>query len=115
MPNHVHWRSGNFSYNRQTSIRIESGDRSLADRLREALGKPEIGPNGGPSEIVLLRQAGLPAEGYTLDVAEHEIHISATSDGGLFNGIQTLRQLNQNGEIAECHIEDAPRFGWRGL
>ncbi|HEY5393091.1 MAG TPA: family 20 glycosylhydrolase, partial [Hanamia sp.] len=33
---------------------------------------------------------------------------------GIFNGIQTLRQLIQNGQIASCVIKDWPAFTWRG-
>jgi hexosaminidase len=67
------------------------------------------------------------AEGYILDVFPEKIVITASTANGAFYGIQTLRQLMpaeienapQNSEktwsAAACHIEDAPRFRYRGL
>ena len=54
------------------------------------------------------------------------LKLSANQAAGLFNGVQTLRQLlpkeleNKNfmmpmGMLQGCKITDYPRFGWRGL
>lgn len=113
MPNHVEWRSGSFAFSRSTKIETEGADDSFIRRVREALGKPAGA--GEKTEIVLQRRFGLPAEGYTLDVDSQKVRISGSTDAGLYYGIQTLGQLNQGGQIPACHIEDAPRFKWRGL
>jgi hexosaminidase len=69
----------------------------------------------------------LGREGYTLGVQGQSILISANEAAGIFNGIQTLRQLLPPGfeqqetpiggpfEIQGCSITDYPRFSWRGL
>ena len=58
-------------------------------------------------------------ESYTLDVDEHHISLRAESDIGALRGMETLLQLVQpenNGfAFPVIHIEDAPRFHWRGL
>ncbi|MCK5821314.1 MAG: family 20 glycosylhydrolase [Bacteroidales bacterium] len=62
-------------------------------------------------------------ESYQLDVEDLKIRVAATSSEGLFRGIQTLMQLIplENNEKADkvllpaLHIEDYPRFAWRGL
>ncbi len=66
-------------------------------------------------------------EGYTLEVQNNAIYITANNAAGIFNGLQTLRQLlpinfeNKNFKIEDkitikgCKIIDYPRFGWRGL
>jgi hexosaminidase len=70
--------------------------------------------------------AQLGNEGYTLEVTEFMIKISANKPAGLFYGIQTLRQMmpaqaeNKDFQmgmypIMTCKITDYPRFGWRGL
>lgn len=65
-------------------------------------------------------------EGYTLSVKDESVKIAANKPAGIFNGIQTLRQLLPAdyerkdmamgiGMLMGCEITDAPRFGWRGL
>lgn len=66
-------------------------------------------------------------EGYALQVSRKQILISANKPAGLFYGMQTLMQLlpaDMESQFAvkpvewkiPCvHIQDYPRFGWRGL
>ena len=69
----------------------------------------------------------LGVEGYNLVIEPDGILLMANSTAGTFNGLQTLKQLfpakrevSAEGEILpvkipSCIIQDAPRFGWRGL
>jgi hexosaminidase len=68
----------------------------------------------------------LGEEGYTLSVKNERIEVTANQPAGIFNGIQTLRQLLPAdyerkdmpmgmGMLTGCEITDYPRFGWRGL
>lgn len=71
--------------------------------------------------------AQLGKEGYVLSVSEQSIDLRANEAGGIFNGLQTLRQLlpphfaslknyeSNSIKIPACTIKDYPRFGWRGL
>jgi hexosaminidase len=73
----------------------------------------------------LSLDATLSAEAYTLDVTSHGITIVGGDYGGVFNGVQTLLQLLPaevySGTAALpmalplCHIEDRPRFAYRGF
>ncbi len=59
-------------------------------------------------------------EGYSLEVTEDNIILSANKSAGIFNGIQTLKQLfpvekKDTIAITGCSIKDYPRFKWRGL
>ena len=59
-------------------------------------------------------------EAYRLDVTPEGITIAASSDRGLFWGVETLRQLlplqhEVPPEIPAVSIEDAPRYAWRGV
>ncbi len=67
------------------------------------------------SKIHLSKVPGMAPEAYELNVRSNTIHLKASNDAGIFYGIQTLKQLNQNGKIQACKIVDAPRFAWRGL
>jgi len=69
----------------------------------------------------------LGEEGYELSVANGVVNIQAIEPAGVFNGLQTLRQLlpqerkaGEDGSLEPIVIEglsitDYPRFGWRGL
>ena len=61
-------------------------------------------------------------EAYTLDVSPQRIRVAARDPNGLFYGAVTLWQLLTQDERASSdismpslHIEDRPRFRWRGL
>jgi len=54
-------------------------------------------------------------EAYHLKVTPKKILLTAKADHGIFNGIQTLLQLMQDGKkINACEITDWPAFSWRG-
>ncbi len=54
-------------------------------------------------------------EAYELEVSEKKILLTARAPHGIFNAIQTLRQLLRDGTMADaCKITDAPAFSWRG-
>jgi hexosaminidase len=63
----------------------------------------------------------LGTEGYCLDIDVHGVRIAANQPAGCFYGVQTLLQLLPpppfGGRVPlPClHIEDRPRFAWRGL
>lgn len=69
----------------------------------------------------------LNIEGYNLTVTTNNIALSANEAAGIFNGLQTLRQLlpanletttyskMEPVSIKGCEIIDYPRFKWRGL
>lgn len=55
-------------------------------------------------------------EAYELKIDSSQIQLIANTSHGIFNGIQTLRQLIRDGVyISGCHIIDYPAFAWRGI
>jgi len=59
-------------------------------------------------------------EGYTLKVSAGQIIITGHNAAGVFYGLQTLVQLMQKTkdgkiEVPACHINDYPRFSYRGM
>jgi hexosaminidase len=58
-------------------------------------------------------------ESYHLVVGSQRIDLAAPNPLGVMHGLQTLLQLVQSGPdgwfIPAVHIEDSPRFPWRGL
>lgn len=57
----------------------------------------------------------LSNEAYSLSVSDKKILLTAITAHGIFNGIQTLRQLMRDGVMVDaCEITDQPAFAWRG-
>ena len=105
----------------------EAVAKLIASQLRTATGYT-LPVNPGTEGFIVFRTIDddtLGREGYTLK-ADHQVHISAPTQAGLFYGGQTLRHLlpaeifsteatNANWVIPSVEIRDMPRFGWRGL
>lgn len=102
--------------------------KALADYLATLPSPFSAGFKGrnsaGRNTISLLKtslaDASLPAGAYELDVTPERAVISATTDSGLFYGLQSLLQLSQPaGEgawsVHATRITDAPRFAYRGF
>lgn len=90
---------------------------------------PKTKKNNAGSIIITLLEAindELGTEGYLLDIKKDKILLSANKASGIFNGLQSLRQLfpsefEKNEQtltsltLNGCEIKDYPRFKWRGL
>ncbi len=88
----------------------------------KASGRPEIpldADGKGGIRFEIAADASPSPEGYMLDVAPDGIVVRAGEETGLFRGATTLLQLlvpadGDRVAVRTLHIEDAPRFGWRG-
>ena len=96
----------------------------LADLARKSRGlqfRTATTRRQDPIAIELVRGGDGGAEGYSLDVSENGVRITAASDAGLFYGAVSLWQLmtadGGRGEVTlqPLHVVDAPRFAYRGL
>lgn len=58
-------------------------------------------------------------ESYRLEVRSGQVSLDAATDIGAIRGLETILQLIASDEkgyyLRGCHIEDRPRFPWRGL
>ena len=66
-------------------------------------------------EFRLDPKSKIPAEGYTLNVTRTRVKAVASTPAGLFYAAQTLRQLEQDGQVPCVKITDYPRYSWRGF
>lgn len=104
----------------------------LAQQLQTATNTISVKDNNAAAAntifLSLTNDKSIPAEGYRLKVAADGIIITAKEPAGIFYGVQTLVQLlprqieNKDNKKSVTEwaaplvtIEDAPRFGWRGL
>jgi len=118
-----------------TAIICEGQATLLHEHFREKLKRatgfefPASG-NGNHGKILLRLDSSLHdrlgEEGYTLSANRAEVLLAASTEAGLFYAMQTLLQLLPPAIFEEAprhdfawkipcvHIEDQPRFGWRG-
>lgn len=108
----------------------------LAAQLRRSTGfqVPVVSRASGPAVRITVDPAAAytveekppTPESYVLDVAADGVRIVARTAHGAYNGVQTLRQLlpawaeapvaaRTGWQVAPIHIEDAPRFSYRGV
>lgn len=133
--------NGMFMIDNQTSIDLRANNpalRKMAENFQMFLKnagtninlKSVPNPDRGNKAIILdllkTKDVTIGDEGYLLEVNENSIEILANTNSGIFNGLQTLRQMLPRdfeskdhpmgiGMVMGCKIKDYPRFGWRGL
>ena len=78
---------------------------------------------------IKLEEKAIPPEGYRLKISPQKIEIAAACKAGMYNGLQSLRQLFLSGDTGDvfirspethfvipcAEIEDAPAYPWRGF
>jgi hexosaminidase len=120
---------GAFTVDGQTPICAAGVANKVAERLQATIkavqGLDLSARHCGRAGITLaLSSAARVAdtEGYTLDVGANGIRIVASAEAGLYYGAMTAAQLLSAGaahdssvRLPGMHIEDFPRFKWRGL
>ena len=109
--------------------RMEGALNRLTARISRQTGIPmglaKPAEGGRPSLRVECTAAGsrLPAlgedESYTLDISAEGARLKAATGAGALHGLETFIQLITPGadgfQVPAMHIEDKPRFPWRGL
>ncbi|MEV6959647.1 beta-N-acetylhexosaminidase [Streptomyces sp. NPDC051207] len=110
----------------------ERTERWLRATLTAATGLPLAPGDPARADTVRLRTdpsvtADLGEEGYRLAVTADGVDLAGGGPAGLFWGAQTLRQLlgpdafrraplpGRTWRLPLTRVQDAPRFGWRGL
>lgn len=115
-----------FTINSRTVLLWDEPLQDAATYLAEHLSLQLSAQTDVKSNSIALRlDHNLASEAYRLGAHRDGIVISGGDYGGVFNGIQTLlqllppavysRTLNLPAEVACCHIEDSPRFSYRGV
>ena len=123
-PQKVEWKKGALPYGKTVNITGDTKGR-MVKTAAKALAKEagEFGKAGAAPLAVALKidpSATAPEhadEGYRLSITAKGVGISAAKEAGLFNGLQTLRQLVADSRkgLPLCEIEDWPAFRMRGF
>jgi hexosaminidase len=122
--------TGVFAARDGTRIVIPSRDagaraaaRFLSDLTLKAGGpRLPVAPAGSPKGAIVLRRGPVKlagAEAYALEVTPGGVTLTAPQDAGFMRGAASLWQLltdpTDKAAVAAMTLNDAPRFGWRGL
>ena len=124
-PQHVQPLQGEFMFTSSTAIVATESFRNVAslfaESAEELLGNkmPVSGKGTGKGNVLLTFDKNvLNAEGYELNISPSGIEVKASEEAGIFNGLQTLRQLlisSGKSVVQSQSIKDSPRFAWRGV
>lgn len=125
MPKDVKLLDGNAPMKNFTTVAYaDEKHKALAEMYAEMLGaisgKTLSAVQGTSGSVVLGIDANLKDEAYTLNVDASGAVVTAGTERGLFNALQTLRQLfydaKSNAGAVQCiSITDEPRFEYRGF
>lgn len=123
---------GRYTITAATVVRTSPEFRRVARRFARDIGGATgfdlaVAPLApGTRGITLRKVPGLPREGYRLDVTSQGIMVHASDSAGAFYALETVKQLLPPAIYREAeirgvawvvpavHVEDAPRFPWRG-
>lgn len=126
-PNSIIQKAGSYVLTNQNVIGIDNSDLTplaeyTSQLLRDYSGLDlKVIEGNGPGGIMLnLTDEIKDSEAYILKINDDGINISASTNAGLFYGVQTLRQMIDTVKSSQIEfpivtIEDTPKFAWRGL
>ncbi|MEG1949142.1 MAG: glycoside hydrolase family 20 protein [Odoribacter sp.] len=103
--------------------KMQKNAEFLAAYMKEITGKNYVVKAGTEGEGAIILSLGLEVtnpEAYQLKVTDKTVTIAAPTEAGVFYGIQTLRKSlpvvkNVGIVLPSVEINDAPRFGYRGM
>jgi hexosaminidase len=112
-----------------TDARLDAALGRFGARLARQTGLPMLlakPASASAATLIVECAAAGPAlptlgedESYTLDVTESSARLRAPTVTGALRGLETFAQMVVAGatgfEVAGAHVEDRPRFAWRGL
>ena len=125
VPRQIELSKGRFVFDECTKIHIES-PKAERDLLFDYISTTPlcklkyVDENPRHNAVILRRVSVLPEikspEGYRLEITSKSVIVKATTDVGLFYGLQTLLQLiTDDNSLPQATIIDEPRFAYRGL
>lgn len=125
-PNEIKYNEGKFSYAKGFDVKTIRGDdptkliqKQLLDFLKEKnIPIVQFSPIAVTLNLLKEGTSAMTAESYTLAVSPTTIAITATSNSGLFYGVQSLQQLLKidSAKTIPCmEIKDVPAFPYRGF
>ena len=134
-PNEVHVREGNLcikgakvTYDASMDAATVNVVKNFAQVLTQVTGaRSQVRKGTAKSGFVFVKNASIASEAYVLDVTPKGVRVEASDLRGFNYAIQTIKQMlpvdvygkeaapQADWSLPCVRIEDAPRFGYRGL
>lgn len=126
-PQSIVYTNGFLKLNKEVKIAYPAALTSEAELLKENLTTelgmlPELEADAKKGDICLLLNPDMKTEkinGYMLEVTGKGVTLSSNTATGIFNGMQTLRQIIQKEDnrfiIQKATVTDYPAFEWRAF
>ena len=134
-PNSVEFTEGqfkakgaDFNYAEDLDARSEAAICKFAKQLSLVTGKESrVSKGAAGNGFTFVLDTRMPAEAYSIEIGRNEAVIKASGLNGFNYAIQTLKQMlpveifanekaaGKRWSLPCCKIEDAPRFGYRGM
>lgn len=125
MPQNIEVANGQFMLDEQTQLCIEAQSSDSTALINQIKSSPlsfitHTSPQKAKNALIFRHIKDntdiKSAEGYKLTVGDSNILIEASSNAGLYYGLQTLIQLySESEQIPHLTITDEPRFEYRGM
>ncbi|MRG48391.1 family 20 glycosylhydrolase [Chitinophaga sp. SYP-B3965] len=107
---------GAFLLDKKTFISAPETLSTAVALLKEYIGiEIQSSPTAKGIHLIIDSTTVKEAEGYRLSINPGKIEITAHDEAGILHAIQTVRQLNNKGQLQSCLITDYPRFAYRGM
>jgi len=117
-PVSIKYEEGTYRCSGLPQIRGDDDFKNEIETVREQL---RVNLNETAAPLFCVKGKNLEGEAYRLKIQKERITVEASTQQGMYNGLQTFRQLAlsefKDGElILPCaEIADYPRFSWRGF
>ncbi len=99
-------------FNKHNTAKLE---RAFKRILNQDLQFNFTSSQNGDADIMVQYANDIPAEGYRLKVTPEGVNITASTAGGAFYALQTLRTLADDGSIPAVEIYDFPDVALRSI
>ncbi|MDR3267598.1 MAG: family 20 glycosylhydrolase [Tannerella sp.] len=131
-PAQLEMKEGFFTLSAGTQLTVNdngllTGETAyLQQELSAVFGRGLAQTGNGNALLLEISDGNSSSEGYRLDITPERIHLSAAHSGGMFYGIQTLKQLILSYRLSPeeeppaairipcLSVTDDPAFEWRG-
>jgi hexosaminidase len=140
-PRQLTERDGQFVFDRRTAVLVTTPDAAFGEVARnfaaqlslvsgwnvEVKQAADATAGAARKSVVFAKEAGMALEEYTLNITPERILLCASHPNGLYYAVQSLYQLLPAQVYGDkrvggvrwaapcCDIQDAPKFGYRGM
>ena len=97
------------------ALQLQQHLKSIGINAPRIINNDNLNPKYSFNIELSVNNAHKNIEAYELSITSSQIKLTASSLHGIFNGIQTFKQVATNNLVQTCVIKDWPAFSWRAF